>query len=181
MIGSPLKIEHGSYRFRHPLALTVRSLQPVILRLALPTISACRCLLVILLPLFFALLASSASPLSLHFPRLPPLAFFSFTFCSFSSLLGPFRAWCEKFTIVCRGTAIAPAFLRTAVRAIKSSPGIATESPGVDTQEVEVARGVSRATLHGGKRNYDYQRQKLQLSDCETSPHLRLLCRDLLV
>lgn len=35
--------------FSTPLfALTIRSLQPVILRLALPTISACRCLLVIL-------------------------------------------------------------------------------------------------------------------------------------
>lgn len=39
--------------FSTPLfALTIRSLQPVILRLALPAISACRCLLVILLPLF---------------------------------------------------------------------------------------------------------------------------------
>lgn len=38
--------------FSTPLfALTIRSLQPVILRLALPAISACRCLLVILLPL----------------------------------------------------------------------------------------------------------------------------------
>lgn len=41
--------------FSTPLfTLTIRSLQPVILRLALPTISACRCLLVILLPLFYS-------------------------------------------------------------------------------------------------------------------------------
>lgn len=55
--------------FSTPLfALTIRSLQPVILRLALPAISACRCLLVILLPLFCSRSPSPFSPL----PVTPP-------------------------------------------------------------------------------------------------------------
>lgn len=100
--------------FSTPLfALTIRSLQPVILRLPLLAISACRCLLVILLLLF----CSRAPPPLRHHPS-----------------RHPFCAWCEKFTIVCRGTAIAP-LLRFA---IKSFLGIATEA-GVDVEEVEVA------------------------------------------
>lgn len=89
LIEPVLKIEQSAYRaraFRHPLALTVRGLQPVILRLALPTISACRCLLVILLPLFFTLLTPAAPSLA----PLPPFV----TSCLFLShlLLVPFSA-----------------------------------------------------------------------------------------
>lgn len=64
----------------------------------------------------------------------------------------PFCAWCEKFTIVCRGTAIAP--LHRA--AIKSFLGIATEA-GVDVQEVEVAAFFSCLALRRMSRNYNYQ------------------------
>lgn len=139
LIGPALKIEQAVSRaglFDTPLALTVRGLQPVILRLALPTISACRCLLVILLPLSLSL-----SP-------------------------GPFRARCEKFTIVCRGTAIAPP--RRPPSDKKLSPGIATERPGLTRRKWKLQR--FSATLHGGRRNYDRQRQKLQLSVSRNVP-----------
>jgi len=112
-------------------ALTIRSLQPVILWLALPAISACRCLLVILLPLFCSRF-------------LPPL--------HFHPSRRPFCAWCEKFTIVCRGTAIAPLHRS----AIKSFLGIATEA-GVDVQEVEVTTFFSCLALRRMSRNYNYQ------------------------
>lgn len=118
--------------FSTPLfALTIRSLQPVILRLALPAISACRCLLVILLPLFCS---RSPPPLRLRPSR------------------RPFCAWCDKFTIVCRGTAIAPLHRS----AIKSFLGIATEA-GVDVQEVEVAAFLGCLALQRMSRNYYYQ------------------------
>lgn len=64
----------------------------------------------------------------------------------------PFYAWCEKFTIVCRGTAIATLHRS----AIKSFLGIATEA-GVDVQEVEVAAFLDYLAMQRMSRNYNYQ------------------------
>lgn len=87
-----------------------------------------------------------------------PLAFHS---RSPSSLPGPFRARREKFTIVCRGTAIAPprrpASDKKARRELRQKPRACVTRSKWKLQRFS-------GTLHGGRRNYDCITSKAEIT-----------------